>query len=142
MTSLEERYRGLKARWREGERDREPGLELLFLAWWHWAEPPFLTDLTDDEDVDTLWHEVFAHLGGERSDDVEFLFVAGIMAEVGGYVLGIDERWRARGRRMIDRAMAAKHSPLSESTFDNRGEYGNYFAHQLRGQLRPPEITH
>lgn len=134
--TLEEEYQDRKAQWRAGERDRELGLQLLFLAWWHWAEPAFLTDMTDDPDADALWHELFSHFEGERSRDAEFLFVAGVMATIMPHVLGIDERWDARGLRMIERAMTVQATALPLSTFEDRGDYGEYFAHQLRSHLK------
>lgn len=132
---MEREYRILKARWRDGERDRELALQLMFLAWWHWAEPPFLTHLIEDADVGALWHEVFDYFGGETSADVEFQFVAGLMAHLFPYVLGDETEWESRGSRMIERAMAVQPTGLPLNTFDDRSEYGRYFSHQLRGHL-------
>ena len=47
---MEELYHDLKAQWLSGERSREVGLRLMFYAWMHWADPPFVTGLTDDPD--------------------------------------------------------------------------------------------
>ena len=62
---MEEVYRRLREGWLAGDRDRENSLHLLFLAWMHWADPPFVTGLSDDPDAAKLWHEVFAHFGGK-----------------------------------------------------------------------------
>ena len=105
----------------------------MFLAWMHWADPSFVTGLSDDDDAQFLWHEAFAYFGGERSTDAEFLFVAGTMAGLFSYVLGSETEWRVRGSQM--RKLALQLAALPVSAFKNRGEYGKYFAHQLRGAL-------
>jgi len=107
----------------------------MFFAWMHWADPPFVTELSDDPDAERLWREGFDAMGDEASTDAEFLFVAGLMAEIFPYVLGGEREWATRGSDMKSRAMKVQASSLPLSTFDNRGEYGKYFSHQLRGQL-------
>lgn len=132
---MEEEYRNAKARWLAGERDRELGLHLMFFAWMHWADPPFVTGLTDDSDAQIIWHDAFAYFGGKSSADAEFLFAAGVMAELFSYALGDESDWHQRGERMTAKALGLKPTSFSLSTFDNRGKYGKYFAHQLRGHL-------
>lgn len=132
---MERDYTELKARWLAGERDRELGLRLMFFAWMHWADPPFVTGLIDDPVAEELWRDVFAYSGGETSIDAEFLFVSGIMAELFPFALGDEKEWSQRGSRMKSRAMNLQPTAFSLSTFDNRGEYGTYFAHQLRGHV-------
>ena len=133
---MEEQYRRLKARWLAGERDRELCLQLMFFAWMHWADPSFVTGLSDDSQATELWHRVFIHLGGENSIDAEFLFVGGTMANLFPYVLGNEVEWKMRGLRMVDQAMKRQAEDLPLSTFTDRGQYGKYFAHQLTGHLR------
>ena len=133
--TMEKSYTELKARWLAGERDRELGLRLMFFAWMHWADPPFVTGLKEDPEAADLWREAFAYLGGESSTDAEFLFVSGIMAELFSWALGDEENWRQRGQQMKARATSLQPTALPLSTFKNRGEYGTYFAHQLSGHL-------
>jgi hypothetical protein len=135
MPQMEEEYRDLKTRWSAGERDRELCLHLMFFAWMHWADPSNVTGLTNDLEAEELWRTIFAYLGGETSTDAEFLFIAGIMARVFTFVLGDEKQWSERGSRMIGQAMDLQPTALPLGTFDNRGEYGKYFAHQLRGHL-------
>jgi len=130
---MEERYAELKARWLAGERDRELGLRLMFFAWMHWADPPFVTGMADDPMAPHLWQETFAHFGGENSTDAEFLYVSGIMAELFPWVLGNETQWEQRGLRMQARAKEVQPDGLSVALFNDRGEYGEYFAHQLLG---------
>ena len=133
---MEAEYLALKLAWLAGERDRELGLHLLFFAWMHWADPPFVTGLEDDPEAERLWLEVFDSMGGDASTDAEFLFVAGIMAETFPHVLGEERQWAARGLAMRCRAMKLQSRGVPLGTFDNRGEYGEYFSHQLRGHLK------
>lgn len=130
---MEAEYQSLKASWLAGDRDRDLSLRLMFFAWMHWADPPFVTRLTDDPEAEALWHAIFDHFGGEKSLDNEFLFAAGTMASIFPYVLGDEGHWATLGARMRKRALVQAPFALSEEMFEGRGKYGQYFAHQLRG---------
>ncbi len=127
---MEEHYRRLLQKWDAGDCDRECSLQLLFFCWMHWADPPFITNLDDDPRALDLWHEIFSHFGGEESHDPEFLFVAGIMAEIFPYCLGEEEAWKAAAKRMKERSLMLRPESFQREHFDGRGEYGRYFAHQ------------
>ena len=127
---MEEEYQMLRAGWLAGDRDRERALHLLFLTWWHWAEPDFLTGLSDDPAVVHLWREVFDHFGGELSTDAEFLFVASIMADVTPWAFGNEDAWAGAGEAMMARSLSLQPGGFSPDRFEGRGEYGKYFAHQ------------
>lgn len=127
---MEADYRRLKAIWVSGSRDREDALRLLFVAWMHWADPPFLTGLEDDPEAPALWREIFESFGGENSADTEFVFVASLMAYLFPYCLGDEEEWRLRADRMRMRLKQLAPNGLPPGTFEGRGEYGRYFAHQ------------
>ena len=129
---MEEEYRQLRAGWAAGDRDRKRALHLLYLSWWHWAEPEFLTGLSDDPSAVELWHEIFAHLGGEASPDAEFLYVAGIMATVTPWALGDEVHWVAVGKSLKARAQQLRPKGFSPDDFESQGDYGEYFAHQSR----------
>ena len=126
---MEEEYKRLRSGWAEGDRDRVRALHLLYLSWWHWAEPEFLTGLSEDPSAVALWHEVFDHFGGEASSDAEFLFVASIMATVTPWGLGDEVHWAAAANRLSARARQLRPNGFSASDFDGRGDYGEYFAH-------------
>jgi hypothetical protein len=124
-------YSALRERWRAGERERGLALHLMFFAWMHWAEPPHLTGLTDDSSqARTLWLDVFSSFGGEDSSDVEFLYVTALMAELFPYMLGDESEWIARAERLWMRARSLQPNGMAAADFDERGEYGRYFAHQ------------
>lgn len=134
---MEKSYAELKARWLKGERERELALHLLFFAWMHWADPPFVTGMADDPMAEDLWHEAFVYLGGADSTDAEVLYVSGIMAELFPYALGDEAEWEKRGLTMQTRAKEIEPTGLSSALFEDRGEYGRYFAHQLRARRTP-----
>ena len=104
----------------------------MFHAWMHWADPPLVTGLSDDPEAQQLWRDVFDYMGGEVSEDAEFLFAAGLMAELFPYVLGDEGEWAARGSLMKQRALSLQSTALPVSVFQDRGGYGEYFTHQLR----------
>lgn len=129
---MEEEYQNLRASWNAGDRDRESALHLLFLSWWHWAEPDFLTGLSDDPGAADLWHQVFDHLGGEASSDAEFLFAAGVMTTVTPWAFGDENVWKAAAGRMMVRSRELEPAGIPPEVFEGRGDYGEYFAHQSR----------
>jgi hypothetical protein len=130
---LEPDYRRLKAAWELGHRDREDALHLLFLAWMHWADPPFVTGMEDDPDADDLWRTIFGYFDGEKSKDAEFLHVAGLMAGLFPWGLGDEVEWASRATRMEARSLDLKPDGFSPEFFEGRSDYGDYFAHQARG---------
>lgn len=129
---MEADYRTLKAAWDGGSRVREDSLYLLFLAWMHWADPPFVTGLEDDPDAAHLWRTVFAHFGGEDAQDAEFLHVAALMARLFPLGLGNEAEWCSRAGRMDARSLRFNPEGFAPEFFEGRGEYGRYFAHQAR----------
>lgn len=130
--AVEETYTEFKAKWRAGERERELALHLLFLAWMHWADPPFVTNLNADEEAISLWFEVFAFFGAEASSDAEFLYVAAIMATITPCELGGESHWGPRIELLKSRSRQLRPAGFGPEAFAARGDYGNYFAHQSR----------
>lgn len=129
---LEPNYRRLKAAWKFGHRDRDDALQLLFLAWMHWADPPFVTGMDDDPEADELWRMIHGYFGGERSTDAEFLHVAGLMAGMFPWGLGDEVEWASCATRMRTRSLNLKPDGFSPEFFEGRSDYGDYFAHQAR----------
>jgi hypothetical protein len=131
---MEEDYIQLRESWDRGDRDRERALHLLFLAWMHWADPPFVTGMSDDPREIELWREVFDYFGGEDSGDAEFLHVAGLMVHLFPWVFGDESTWEAIAQRMKARSRRLRPEGFTPKTFEGRGEFGKYFAHQARAQ--------
>lgn len=129
---LEPDYRRLRDAWESGHRDREDALHLLFLAWMHWADPPFVTGMEDDPDADDLWRAIFGYFDGEKSQDAEFLHVAGLMAGLFPWGLGDEVEWASRAMRMEARSLVLRPEGFSPEYFEGRSDYGDYFAHKAR----------
>jgi len=107
-------------------------LHLLFLSWMHWADPPFVTGMSDDPRASDLWHEIFTYFGGENSSDPEFLAVAGMMAEIFPWALGDEKAWAEIAKRMKSRSLELQSDGFPAQMFEGRGDYGEYFAGQAK----------
>lgn len=129
---MKEDYTQLRDGWLAGDSDREHALHLLFLAWMHWADPPFVTGMPYDPGAVELWHKIFGHFGGEGSADAEFLHVAGLMAHLFPWVLGDEQAWKEAAERMRVRSLQLRPEGFPPELFEGRGDFGDYFAHQAR----------
>jgi hypothetical protein len=128
----------LREQWRQGERDRELALHLMFLAWYLNLEPPHLTGL-DESRVSTgelprVFNEVHDWLlpEGSGSEDTEALYVAGLPASMAPWVLGDVQLWTARSESYRVRYRQLVPAGLAPSLFEGRGAYGDYYAGQAR----------
>lgn len=124
------------AEWRSGNRDRELCLHLLFLSWYCNLEPPHLTGRNQASfpsgDLSRLFHDVYKSLESEIVDDVECLYVVGLMAALTPYLLGDDEAtWEARSVAFKERYRLLAPKGLTAAHFEGRGAYGDYFAGQV-----------
>jgi hypothetical protein len=127
---MEEYYQKVRAGWAAGDRDPELALHLLYLSWWHWAEPGPLTGLSDDPTVVQLWRDIFEDFGGEASVDAEFIFVAAIMVKVTPWAFDDEDAWATASDKMMARSLLLKPDGFSPAAFEGRGDFGKYFAHQ------------
>ena len=133
LEPLEDIYNELCRCWAMDVISRELALELMFLAWWHWAEPDFLTGLSYTPEAIPLWRMLFQDFGGEESDDPEFLFVAGVMLNVTPWALpGDEEANEKRAMRMQARSEKLRPQGFEPGYFHEDREYGEYFAHHSR----------
>jgi hypothetical protein len=99
----------------------------------HWADPWFVTGMSDDPEASDLWLAIFRQFGGEASSDAEFLYVAAIMLEVAPWALAGDEiEWGAAAHRMRACSLDLRPNGFLPEAFDERSDYGRYFAHQSR----------
>ena len=103
----------------------------MYLAYMHWADPPFVTGLAEDPSAVALWHEIYSELGGSDSRDVEFLMVAATMAETFPWALGDELQWVETAQTLKRHAASLRSDPISAETFRGRGLYGDYFGHML-----------
>ena len=112
---------------------RGEALELMFLAWWHWAEPDFLTGLSYTPEAMPLWRMLIEDFGVEHSDDPEFFFVGGIMLIITPWAfLGDQDANEKLGMRMKARSAELRPQGFEPGYFNEERKYGEYFAHQSR----------
>src|SRR5690348_1434161 len=92
--TLAEAYRILKTEWDSGDRDRELGLHLMFLAWYGIIEPSHITGFnrTDPEkhELNQTLFEVHEYFKDKMTDDAEMLYAFGLMAAMEWYMLEHD----------------------------------------------------
>ena len=122
--------------WRSGDRERELGLHLLFLAWYLMVEPPFLTGLDEtrvsSEELAAVFREVHDWLlpDATATQDAEVLYVTGLMASLAPWLLGDSEEWTRRSEAYRTRYRELMPSGLDPQVFEGRGAYGEYFSSQ------------
>lgn len=123
--------------WQAGNRDRELRLHLLFLSWYCNVEPPHLTGLVEEsvssDLLPALFRGVYESFSPTIMDDVEGLYVVGLIAALTPWLLGDDvATWEARSKRFRTRYRTLLTSGLPPSHFEGRGAYGDYFAGQVQ----------
>ncbi len=128
--------------WDAGNRDREFRLHLLFLSWYCNLEPPHLTgydgstsfdEATGPSQLPGLFSAVYETFTDSVLNDVEVLYVVGLIATLTPYLLGGDVGvWEARSSDFRARYRALVPEGLSPSHFEGRGAYGDYFAGQVQ----------
>ena len=127
-SSLGTAFEMLEARWRDGERDRESGLRLFFLAWYSCAEPTQLTGLPQASMAPTI-SELLQHFGGAESEDAEFLATLAIMSEVAPWCLDHSLNSKAQSSHLLARALQLKPGGFAPEYYADRGTYGDYMQH-------------
>jgi hypothetical protein len=134
--ALGQAYGFLRDLWRTGQRERDVGLHLMFLAWYIELEPAHLTGRDQQpipsDELSATFSQVHAYFAASIEGDVEMLYVVGVMAKLCPWCLGDSAEWHARAleyRRLYRRLAPAGLNP---AIFDGRGYYGDYFASQAR----------
>jgi hypothetical protein len=142
VVELEERstsaaaYQRLLEHWRRGEQGREAALHLLFLAWDQLMEPPHLTGrgaATTDEELREVFDAAHAVAlpDGDRSTDIEALYVVGLVAHLAPWLLGPNDEWQARSDAYRRRYREVLGGGITPDVFREAcGSYAEYF----RGQ--------
>ena len=129
--SLGEAFEMWALRWSSGLRDRETALRLMFLAWYSCSEPNDLTGLPCDERLKQTFADAFESLGGANSTDAEVCYVVGLMARLFPWCIGEEGNWSRTGLALTQRAQLLALEGIQPRVFQNRGVYGEYFAHML-----------
>ena len=134
-------YEIFKEQWDNGNRDRELGLHLLFLAWFGATEPEHITGFSKPwlemrQELLPVFAEVHAYFEPEIHKDVEMLFVVGLIAHMDWYMLDDDAEtakvWEERSKKYHEQYRALAPNGIDPSIFQNRGAYGDYFAGQAK----------
>jgi hypothetical protein len=122
--------------WNAGNHTRELGLDLMFQCWYLQTEPTFLTGYgliqQEDTNVATIFNEVHDSFALEIHNDPEMLYIVGLMAEITPWALGDEDVWTARSLEYRNLYAQLEPNGLEPELFEGRGEYGKYFAHQVR----------
>lgn len=131
--TLSAAYTVLVRHWQEGNRDRDVGLHLMFLAWYLMVEPPYLTGLDGSSQVANglraQFNEVYAHFAEAQKDDAEFLYTVGLMAQVSPWSLGDESEWSKLSRAYRTRYRRIYPEGMDPTVFDATHAYGDYFNH-------------
>ena len=130
--SLGEAYGLLWQRWREGARDLETALRLMFLAWYANCEPPYLTGLPADKSTSPVFNEVFDRLGGLRCSNPEFHYAVALMADLFPWACGNEKTWARRARDCKARYKELGSPRFEAQHFAGRGAFGSFFAHMAK----------
>jgi hypothetical protein len=132
--TLGDAFIAMRYLWQQGNRDRELGLHLMFLAWYINLEPEHLTGRDrarlPDNDLLGSFDAVYSYFAPYIDRDAEMLYVVGLMANLASWCLGNMDAWEHRSRqfRIAYRRLAPEGIP--PATFSGRGYFGEYFAGQ------------
>jgi hypothetical protein len=126
----------LLEKWNTGTHTRELGLELMFHCWYLLEEQPQYTGydptLIEDSELTKIFNEVHDSFALEIRQDSEMLYTVGLMAELFPWLLGDENVWIERSLEYRNLYAQLEPNGLDPEKFEERGEYGKYFAHQLR----------
>lgn len=137
-------YEILKEQWDNGDRDRELGLHLLFLAWFGSFEPRHITGFSKPwhermRELLPVFAEVHAHFEPEIYQDVEMLYVVGLIANMYWHMLDADindietaKRWEKLSVKYHEQYRALAPNGIDPAIFLNRGAYGDFFEGQAK----------
>lgn len=127
-------YEILKEQWRNGDRDREVGLHLMFLAWYGIIEPEHLTGFSKSDmirlELNQMFSEVHAFFEPQIVHDAEMLYAFGLAGAMFWFMLNDDKIWEQRAKDYRKAYRALQPNGLDPRIFDNRGAYGYYSAGQ------------
>jgi hypothetical protein len=127
-------YRILKERWLDGDRDRELGLHLMFLAWYGLVEPAHLTGFLESDELrlelNQMLTAVHTYFEPQISQDAEMLYVVGLAAHMFWFMFEDTSAWEKRAIEYRARYHALAPNDIDPAIFHERGAYGEYYAGQ------------
>ncbi len=129
-------YEILKEQWQSGDRDRELGLHLMFLAWYGLIEPDFVTGFSETDGSGQermqMLTEVHTYFEPQIYQDAEMLYVFGLMAELFWFMLDDAPTWEKRSIEYHQHYRALLPNGIDPTIFYNRGAYGDYYFGQAK----------
>ena len=132
--TLAEAYKILKECWLNGDRNRELGLHLTFLAWYGLVEPGHLTGFVESDELrrelNQLLTEVHTYFEPQIYQDAEMLYVVGLAAHMFWFMFDDASAWKKRASEYRQRYHALAPNGIDPAMFQNRGAYGAYYAGQ------------
>jgi hypothetical protein len=139
--TLAEAYKILRSEWDKGNRDREVGLHLMFIAWYGIIEPSHITGFTETpqekHELNTVLFEVHEYFKDKVGDDAEMLYTFGLMADMFWYMFEHDKYWEQVGIDYKKRYRESEPDGLDPSIFKDRGAYGEYYEGQVNASKLP-----
>ncbi len=130
--TLADAYVILKDQWKNGDRDRELGLHLMFLSWYGIIEPGHLTGFSETDglrqELMQMLTEVHAYFEPQIYQDAEMLYAVGLAAHVFWFMFDDDLAWEKRSIEYRQPYRALMPNGIDPAIFHNRGAYGEYYA--------------
>ena len=134
-------YKILKSAWDSGNRDREVGLHLMFIAWYGIVEPSHITGFTETpeekHELSDVLFEIHEYFKDKIQNDAEALYAFGLMANMFWFMFERDEYWEPIGPSYKKRYRELEPGGLDPSIFKNRGAYGEYYEGQVNASKLP-----
>jgi len=129
-------YAILKRKWDDGDRDRDLGLHLMFVAWYGMIEPSQYTNFTETEseraELNQTLFEVHEYFAPTIKDDAEMLYTVGVMAHMFWFMFEHDRYWEQISKDYQVRYRELEPNGIDPTVFDGRGYYGEYYGGQAR----------
>ncbi len=126
----------LREQWKNGDRDRELGLHLMFLSWYGIIEPGHLTGFSETDELRNelmqMFTKVHAYFEPQIYQDVELLYVFGLAAHMFWFMFDNASAWEKRSIEYRHRFRALAPNGIDQAIFRNRGAYGEYYAGQAK----------
>ena len=79
-----------------------------------------------------IFRQVYDSFEPQIHQDVEMLYVVGLMAHLFPYLLGDYDEWNTRSLEYRKAYRALSPEGISPEIFENRGAYGDYFHGQAK----------
>jgi hypothetical protein len=132
--TLAEAYKILRSEWDDGNRVREVGLHLMFIAWYGIIEPSHITGFTnsdeEEHELNQILFDVHEYFKEKMQDDAEMLYAFGLMASMEYYMLEHSEYWEKIGAEYQQLYRALAPNGLDPLIYKNKGAYGEYYEMQ------------